>query len=166
MFHLLCYTWYIPHFPNFVLFLLNELRRVNLYWMSEASFCFYNNILVETKEKLFPLLLSKFLRILLLLKIFIFIPLALWYYLSLVIKKCQQFFFSCHFLLDEKTITLTTSCSGRAVFCFLLFYQSLGIGFNLSRVMNMFVRGVGFNKFIWGYKARMCYSWNIFCHNK
>ena len=77
--------------------------------MSEASFCFYKNILVETKEKLFPLLLSKFLRILLLLEIFIFIPLALWYYLSLVIKKCQQFFFFLPFSFGWKFWDLINS---------------------------------------------------------
>ena len=47
-------------------------------------FLFLFLILVETKEKLFPLFLCKLLRIILLLPIFIFIPLKLWYYLFLV----------------------------------------------------------------------------------
>ena len=58
--------------------------------MNVKSF-FLFRILVETKENLFPPLLRKHLRIILLLRIFIFIPLALWYYLSLVQSKDKIF---------------------------------------------------------------------------
>ena len=42
-------------------------------------------------------------------------------------------FFSWHFPLDEKTITLMVSCSGWTVFLFILFCQSLGISFKICR---------------------------------
>ena len=43
------------------------------------------------REKFLPLLLCKLLRIILLLPIFIFIPLALWYYLFLVQSTVKVF---------------------------------------------------------------------------
>ena len=89
---------------------------------------FLFRILVDTKEKLLPLLLLELLRINLLLQIFIFIALPL-----TSLHCVSAILFSCPFLLGEKNITLNISCSGRAVFCFILFCQSLGISFKISR---------------------------------
>ena len=72
--------------------------------------------------------------IILLLPIFIFIPLALWHYLSLVQSTVKIFGLrlAMFLFLNERTITLMVSCSGRALFCFILFCQSIGIGFKIS----------------------------------
>ena len=97
---------------------------------------FLFRILVETKKKLLPLLLCKLLRIMLLLQILTIDIVALSFFNvkygkdhSLFLGKVLFF----HFLLGEKTMTLTVSCSGRAVFCFILFYQSLGISSKIFR---------------------------------
>ena len=58
------------------------------FMLNVKSF-FMFRILVETKEKLFPLLLSRLLRIMLLLPIFIFISLALWCYLFLLLSAAK-----------------------------------------------------------------------------
>ena len=58
------------------------------FMLNVKSF-FMFRILVETKEKLFPLLLSRLLRIMLLLPIFIFISLALWCYLFLLLSAVK-----------------------------------------------------------------------------
>ena len=85
VFHLLCYTWHILYFHNFVLLLVNGLKRVaqsvGIYIECQKLL---SVSLVETKEKLSPLLFHNLLCIMLLLPIVIFILLALSYYLSLV----------------------------------------------------------------------------------
>ena len=58
------------------------------FMLNVKSF-FMFRILVETKEKLFPLLLSRLLRIMLLLPILIFISLALWCYLFLLLSAAK-----------------------------------------------------------------------------
>ena len=58
------------------------------FMLNVKSF-FMFRILVETKEKLFSLLLSRLLRIMLLLPIFIFISLALWCYLFLLLSAAK-----------------------------------------------------------------------------
>ena len=58
--------------------------------LNVKSFSLFRS-LVETKGKLFPLVLRKLLRISLQLSIFIFVSLALWYHLSLVQSTVKIF---------------------------------------------------------------------------
>ena len=84
---ILCFICSVtPDFHNFVLFLVNGLRRVaeSVGIYIEYQKFLSVSFLVETKGKLFLLLLRKLLSIILLLPISMFIPLTLWCFLSLV----------------------------------------------------------------------------------
>ena len=118
---------------------------------------FMFRILVETKEKLFPLLLSRLLRIMLLLPIFIFISLALWCYLFLLLSavKIIALCLANVLFLPYSFGWKNQSCSGRAVFCFILFCQSLGISFAVRRLVKPFVCKVYYTR----YEIPLYLSW-------